>query len=201
MDQPIADILDEELIRPFGLTSMSTVTTEQWGGYGGLGVRPFELAQGYTWVSGQSQEVEYENTTWKVLGGGLQTNVLDLARFGALTLSGAIVSNTARLWTDLTAGGSSWDSSESPITSTGLGWRVSDRGPELSPGVDRAAADHGGDAPGAGTLIRIYRDGDLVIAIMGNQQESSILLKTDGTPAGHPVESLATRLAGAVFRP
>ena len=199
--KPIADILDEELIRPFGLTSMRTATTEKWGGHGGLGVRPYDLAQGYRWRNGQNQAVDYENSTWKVLGGGLQTNVVDLARFGSLTLSGAIVADTSRLWRDLTVGGASWTASVSSITPTGLGWRVSARPPTNPLGVSRAAADHGGDARGAGTLIRIYRDGDLAIAIMANQQLSATAVDSDGDPVGHPVESLATRMAAAVFQP
>lgn len=199
--KPVADILDDELIRPYGLASMRTVTSENGAGYGGLGVRPYDLAQGYRLTNGQSQAVDYENSTWKILGGGLQTDAVDLARFGALTLNGAIVADTARLWRDLTVGGSSWVDSISSIRPTGLGWVVSSQRPDNARGFSRAAAEHGGDGRGAGTLIRIYRDGDLVIAIMANQQLSSTRTDADGDPLGHPVESLATRMAGAVFRP
>jgi hypothetical protein len=68
--------------------------------------------------------------------------------------------------------------------------------------TNRAIAEHGGDAPGAGSLIRLYRDGDLVIAILTNQQPSSTLTNpTTGAPRGHPVEQLATSIASAIFPP
>ncbi len=202
--KPIADIIANELTEPFGLTSMRTVTSEKWGGYGGLGVPPFDLAQGYVWNGTASVTRDYENTTWKVLGGGLQTNALDLARFGMLTLHGAIVSDTTRLWTDLTVGASSWNRSVSRLRPTGLGWAVSPLTPAMlvsGTRQNRAGAEHGGDGRGAGTLIRLYRDGDLVIAILTNQQRSSTLVNAAGNPTGHPIESLATAIATRIFSP
>jgi CubicO group peptidase (beta-lactamase class C family) len=202
--KPIADIIADELTEPFSLPSMRLVTTEDWGGFGGLGVAPHDLAQGYAWSQTQtaSLPVDYENTTWKVLGGGLQTDAKDLARFGTLTLNGTIVADTTRLWTPLTAGATAWNSAVNSLTATGLGWVVTARAPAIRVGTtmrNRNSAEHGGDGIGTGTLLRMYRDGGLVIAIMANQQESSTLLAADGTPAGHPVEGLATNIARAIF--
>jgi len=202
--KPIADIIADELTKPFALSSMRTVTTEKWGGYGGLGVRPYHLAQGYVWNGTSSIPQDYENSTWKVLGGGLQTDALDLARFGALTLSGTIVADTARLWTPLTAGGTAWNPAVSAMQPTGLGWAVAQVPPAMVAGdasTNRMIAEHGGDARGAGSLIRLYRDGDLVIAILTNQQQSSSLTNAAGNPTGHPVERLATSIATAIFSP
>jgi len=204
MGEPIADILVNELTKPLSLMSMQTVTTAKWGGYGGLGVKPHDLAQGYVWNGTNSVPRDYENSTWKVLGGGLQTNALDLARFGALTLSGSIVADTARLWTPLTSGAMAWNRAVSPLSPTGLAWEVGAQQPSrLVRGAitPRQAAEHGGAARGARSVIRLYRDGGLVIAILTNQRESATLTNSNGNPRPHPVGGLATRIATAIFSP
>jgi CubicO group peptidase (beta-lactamase class C family) len=204
MGEPIADVIANQLTKPFSLMSMRTVTTQKWGGYGGLGVKPHHLAQGYVWNGTSSVPQDYENSTWKVLGGGLQTNALDLARFGALALGGSIVADTARLWTPLTNGATAWNRAVSPLIPTGLAWEVGARPPSrLVRGAitNRQAAEHGGAARGARSFIRLYRDGELVIAILSNQLMSATLTDSNGKPRPHPVGGLATMIATAIFSP
>lgn len=214
MGEPIADILANELTNPFQLYSMRTVMTEDFGGYGGLGVKPYDLTQGYkrdpnNWR--RNVETDFENTTWKVLGGGLQTNALDLARFGWLTLNGTIVSTTTRddeLWRVRTNGVTNWFDLSSEPTPTALAWVIARRPPWLVDAsgqplrnaqgqlIGRFAAEHRGNALTATSYLRIYRDEELTIAILDNQREDlSTQPPANGDPADHPVSDLADQIA------
>jgi CubicO group peptidase (beta-lactamase class C family) len=201
--KPVADILRDELTSPFGLTSMGPMVSGRWGGFGALGVRPYDLARAYrrhptkpAW----REAVNYENGTWKFFGGGLQTNARDLARFGWLTLDGQIVSASTRdtrLWSRLTNGTVRWTNGNPP-TPTALAWVVRGRGPRVttsSGSRNRRVAEHGGTARGAKSTLRLYRDEGLTIAILSNQRDDlSSAAGTDHTP-----ETLATRIARQVF--
>jgi hypothetical protein len=56
----------------------------------------------------------------------------------------------------------------------------------------RRVADHDGSWTGARALVRIYRDDDLVIAVMSN--------RTNHTQGGD-ISGLATRIGNAVLAP
>ena len=185
------DLVETELAQPYGLKTLEPDGRLVLHSSGLAGVVPYEKAQGYerTWINvggtntpaGPRREVDYANTTWKLLGGGLRISTLDLARFGWLTSVG----DTTRLWTPLTTN-SRWNPPPAPPTpppppTTALGWVVDSRNPVNSSGNRRAAAEHGGVADRGGrTLVRIYRDvsngtappvatTSLTIAIMTNQ--------------------------------
>lgn len=203
--KPIGDIIDDELVTPFGLSSLGLVRTRIWTTQGGGGVRPYHLAQAYRRVDTLTNwrrriAVPYENSTWKVLGGGLMTNALDLARFGWLTLDGQIVSPTTRdtrLWRMLTNGTVQWSNPNQRPPETGLGWELLGKGPRVvtaSGSRNRLVAQHQGNARGATTTLRIYRSEGLTIAILSNQQE-----RLDVYKGPHPVDGLATSVATAVF--
>lgn len=200
--QPIADVIADELTRPFGLTSMRPVTSGRFGGFGGLGVRPYHLARGYSWSSANgSQPANYENTTWKVLGGGLQTNALDLARFGQLTRENTIA-DTTRLWTPLASNATTpwWDTTQTgTVPTVGLAWVLG------TANGGRRIAQHGGVTTGGWgggrSHLRVYRDDRIVIAILTNQRETKATIPSMNLNPGdaHPVWSLSTAIAGAVF--
>jgi len=123
-----------------------------------------------------NDEMGYTNNSWKVLGGGIETHPVDLARFGWKVLNGDIVSaNTRdnRLWAPVI-----------PARSYGLGWDLS------TDGNRRRTAEHGGSWAGAAAFLRAYRDDGLVIAIMSN--------RTDHTVDGLGV--LANKLGNEVLR-
>lgn len=202
-NKPIADVVMDELIRPFDLFRMTMVSSADYGGFGGLGVPPYDLAQGYSLGSppARSRPRDYENTTWKVLGGGLQTDALTLARFGWLTYSDAIA-DTARLWTPLTDSTTiQWDTtSTTPVPSVGLAWNLAQVRPGRTVGGSmqlRNTAEHGGTSTsgwgGARSYLRIYRDDGLVIAILTNQRETA----TGGSR--HPIWGLATTIGSLIF--
>lgn len=199
----ISGIIEDEIAGPFSLQTMRPLVTAKWGGFGGIGVPRYDMAQGYRWnppTSGTPRALDYENTTWKVLGGGIQSDALDLARFGWLTLNGDIVSpNTRdnRLWNPLTGGATSWNSTVSGMVPTALGWIVRGRLPRDASGALRRAAEHDGTARGARSLLRIYRDDGLVIAVLTNQRESPLGPSNRGF--NHPIASLVNTIATEVF--
>ena len=205
LQKDIARIVTDELTRPFALPSMRTVAPlVSFGSIGGSWVPRYDLAQGYHFVGGGSQTRTYEDSSWKVLGGGLQTDAIDLARFGWLTLSGSVVSATVRdnrLWFSLTDSATVWPSGGSVQPPVGLAWVL--RNVCTSPPTNvgnlmcliptRRVAEHGGIARGARSQLAIYRDDGLVIAILTNQRNSPLTLS-------HPIQGLADQLARIVFR-
>lgn len=104
-----------------------------------------------------NQPSTHANKSWKVFAGGLEISAVDLSRFGWKLLNGEIVRPAARdniLWTMVDSGSSS---------RRGIGWVVKSV-------RNRRVAEHGGSFFGARSLIRIYRDDKVVIAIMSNKQ-------------------------------
>lgn len=197
---PIDEIIADQLTRPFDLPSMRTVTSGTFGGFGSLGVRPYHLARGYSWTAANgSRPANYENTSWKVLGGGLQTNARDLARFGRLTSEGAIASTT-RLWTPITDGSTvNWDPTDTnAVPTVGLAWVLG------TANGGRRIAQHGGVSAsgfgGARSHLRIYRDDGIVIAILTNQRETQANIPPNIQPGdSQPIRGLSTSIAGVVF--
>lgn len=181
----IATLIDEELARPFELPSMRAMFTAD--GARGLPAnyhraKPYRLNDGSQSPNPQtnpSEPATYENSSWKVLGGGIESNAVDLARFGWKLLNGEIVSDTVRdgrLWTSLTGSASSWvdqstrpPSTPSTLPSGGVGmaWNL---GGTAGSGNGRSVR-HGGSATGAGSYLKIWRDEDLVIAMLSNRRD------------------------------
>ena len=215
LDGTIYDIVSDELTVPFQLWSLKPMAWESFGTgpYAGQGTWPYELAQGYWWVrpttpgaAGTSDPRDYENMAWKVLGGGLESSALDLARFGALTRNGTLVSTTTRdtrLWTPVSPSATTEWSDGSNAPSVGLAWVLRTRT------GGRNVAEHSGDTSGGlgggAPTLRIYRDpvdAGLVIAVMNNQQNSSSVLNNATPPVlggGQPVETLANWIANVIF--
>lgn len=213
MREDIQQIVAEELQLPYQLPTLMTMGSFPVAGPSGP-VPFYDLAQGYRYnqATGVSDPVDYEDSSWKVLGGGLQISAIDLARFGWLTLNGDIVgplTRDNRLWNPLTGGAVDWTPpGATPATTLAdtfaLAWLIERRNPgQLVSGtmVPRRVAEHGGTARGARSILRIYRDDGLIIAILTNQRNGALTPNTS-----HPVESmsggttdLATRVATAVF--
>ena len=127
--------------------------------------RTAQNATFYWWTRGQKKEMvidtlynaRFEDTSIKLSAGGLAATAPDLARFGAAVLGGRLVRRATRelMWTEqLTTGGDS--------TGWALGW---------SPGRDagrRTIGLNGGQA-GVSAHLRVFRDDDLVIAVIANR--------------------------------
>ncbi|MEM9217985.1 MAG: serine hydrolase [Cyanobacteria bacterium P01_F01_bin.150] len=161
--KPVDRLTDDEIIKPYGLDSMNVMysSKELPGNY--------DRAKRY---SGNTRLSGWPDTSWKVWGGGLESNPVDLARFGWKVLDGQIVSPSVRdnrLWKKV-----------SPSTSYGVAW--------LLDNIDnRRTAEHGGQQTGARSYLRVYRDDGLVIAVLSNQ-------------SNHPIDSLVTALGNIVLR-
>ena len=208
----IARIVDDEIARPLSLASLRTAAPQvQVGGPYGSFVDRYDLAQGYRINNaGQVVQVAYDDTSWKVLGGGLQTHPLDLARFGWHALNGDIVSAATRdgvLWAPRTAP-ASWGlprGRTEPNPTVGLAWElrtIPATSATTLPGVSpttplpqRRIAEHGGSWAGSGTYLQVYRDAGIVIAIMSNSRDSPVTSNNR-----HPIGTLADQLGAIVLR-
>jgi CubicO group peptidase (beta-lactamase class C family) len=149
---PLDDLLERELAVPFGLTSMRAQFAQA--------ALPANYERALPYDSSGTETI-YTNSSWKVLGGGIEVNTLDLARFGWMVLDAEIVdepTRETRLWAPVctTSGGGA--------CMNGIAWVL---GTDV-PG--RRFADHGGSWSGAASHLRVYRDDGLVIAVMSNQR-------------------------------
>jgi CubicO group peptidase (beta-lactamase class C family) len=197
LGEDIEKILTDELFQPFQLRSMKLADGPVVSGPSGP-VDPFDRAAGYVYdtLLVAPREVSYEDTTWKVLGGGLEVDALDLARFGLLTLNGSIVSFTTRdntLWRSRTGSAVNYSNGR-PAIQVGLGWNLRN---VTAGGANRRVAEHGGSGRGARPQLQVYRDDGIVIAIMTNQNEAQAPATND--IGAHPVQSFADVVANVVF--
>jgi CubicO group peptidase (beta-lactamase class C family) len=102
----------------------------------------------------------YENSSWKVYGGGIECNAVDMAWFGWKLLNGQIVKAAARdniLFKRV-----------NPNQGTGIAWEI---GTDAS---GRRIADKNGAWNGARANLRIYRDNGLIIAVMSNRNNHTV---------------------------
>jgi CubicO group peptidase (beta-lactamase class C family) len=163
----IADLVKSEITVPYGLTSMRPQweTIDSHGIQVGVMRDDYERAKHY---DDDNDEDDYDDTSWKVLGGGIETNPVDLARFGWLVLSGQVVSPAVRdnrLFAPVSPGCGPDDTGG--LCSYGVAWNRGYHGA-------RRIVEHGGSQTGARSHLRLYRDDDLVIALMSNRTEHDI---------------------------
>ncbi|MFA0961061.1 serine hydrolase [Roseivirga sp. BDSF3-8] len=160
-NRDIARLIEEEIGEQYGLNSIKVQFRNR-------SLRSeYERAAPYT--DGGS-ETSYSDNSWKVLGGGIEADPVDLAWFGEKVRNGTIVDTLTRdnrLWT------------RQPNSRNGLAWEVNTLG-------GRRVAEHGGSFSGARAHLRVYRDDELVIAILSNQR-------------GHNPADLATSIGNALL--
>lgn len=168
----VQDLVATEIAQPFGLGSLRA----QWAD--GFLTDNYERATPY---DSMNNETSYEDSSWKVFGGGLELNVVDLARFGQLVLSAQIVSPTVRdtrLFSPVAPGCAG---STAGICKNGVAW-------ELGTSSGRSIVEHDGSWTGARSLVRIYPNDNLVVAVMSN--------RTD-----HDPKALGTSIGDIVLAP
>ena len=92
----------------------------------------------------------WKNNSWKVLGGGLESSVVDLARFGSAILKNRVVRPTTRteMWTK-------------KASNYGWTWRINNK---------EKSARHNGSYIGRRSYLKIYFKRNLVVAIMSNRR-------------------------------
>lgn len=146
--RPVAQLVEEEIADTYQLPSVKVMYREK------------ELRPNPNRVSiynNTGKELEYEENSWKVFGGGIEANAIDIARFTHLINIGRIVdadTRENRLWKQLAP------ESESPY---GISWRLGE--------MDEVSiAEHSGSARGSRTHVRLYRDAQdpLIICVLTN---------------------------------
>nr|VFK77788.1 MAG: CubicO group peptidase, beta-lactamase class C family [Candidatus Kentron sp. SD] len=148
-------LLQEELLAPHGLSGIrikyaSPVLTPDHDR-----ATPYDK---------DNRKLDFEDDSWRALGGGMEAHALDLARFGWKLLDGEILSEDVRdnrLWRRV-------EISNTNSPGYALGWGVT------TDAHGRRIAEHPGMATGGRALLHIYRDHGLVIAILANRKEHPV---------------------------
>ncbi len=184
----INTLLSDELFKPYGLASTRVMYSDSTLPANSLRATPY-VPRDTIGTNGQpgfdpphpvsnpNVETTYSNSSWKVLGGGIESNTLDVARFGWKVLNAEVVTADVRdnrLWTRVNAS-----------FTHGLGWAVG-TAPD-----GRRIAEWNGTWPGSRTWLRAYRDEGLVIAIMSNRTQHMF----------QDLNTLASNLAAIVLPP
>lgn len=168
----IGQLFRDEITTPYGLSSLRPEDLS-WN-------NP-ERARIYSWDGSENDELAFDNVSWKVLGGGLESSVYDLTRFGMRLVDEGIVSQTGMdtLFTRPDA-----------LRNYGLGWATGTESGELR-------VNHNGSWTGASSFIQLYPDQDIVIVVLGNARGLDVT--TLGMTIGTLVldETLAVAAAGA----
>jgi len=106
------------------------------------------------YAGADNDEIAYDETSWKTLGGGLESNVRDIASFGDHLMAGDIVSQNSldHMWVDL-----GWDYA--------YGWSI------LSDHNGHRRVGKSGGGPGVDSYLLMYPDDEVTIAVLINREE------------------------------
>jgi len=154
---PAAALVRNEITTPFGLNTL----------------RPEDRTTGTvrrtTLYSNTNAEVTPDEISWKVLGGGLESSVEDLARFGDLLIRDQIVSQARQnqMWVN-----TGWNYA--------YGWNIATVGGRL-----RVVKD--GSQRGANSYLLMYPNDGIVVAVMSNRQAG-------GHSAGAVAQAIGTMI-------
>lgn len=170
--QRFSELLEQELSVPWELDSLRAQFAEETLPENDDRAVPYD---------DDGEPTTYQNSSWKVMGGGIEVDAMDMARFGWLTLRARIVSPSVRdnrLWASVAPGCTSpWEEAR---CRNGIGWRLGSHMGEMTP-------VHGGSWRGARSELRVYPQQQLVIAVMANYRGP----ETNRVPADDLVRDLA----------
>lgn len=140
--QTISDIIQSQLQVPYNLNSLRPED------------RSIRNQNRATLYNLNNNEVTADDLSWKVLGGGLESSVYDLARFGNRLINGTLLNDAEQdlLWTP-----------PDGLSNYALGWST---GTEAGTQV---VAKNGAQR-GAKSYIRMYPDEEIVIVVMTNRR-------------------------------
>lgn len=166
-------LLEDELFKPYHLGSLRVLYADP--------AIPYDYDRSVLYNNGNPWT--RSDNSYKVIGGGMESSAVDLARFGWKVLAGEIVDETSRdtrMWSPVAGGTCNWGNGG--VCRYGVGWDLAMRN-------GRRSAEHEGSWTGARSLLRVYPDDGLVIAIIQNTRTTN--LQT----------SLANTLANTVLNP
>lgn len=144
-DRTVPQLVKEELADEFGLPSMRVLYTTP------------SLPDNYErseWFSG-GNPVSRSNNSWKAFGGGIESNPVDLAKFGWNVADARLTSASFRDNNLLT---------RQPQSVYGYAWFVSSQN-------SRRRASHSGSWTGSRGQLSIWPDDSLSIALLSNQND------------------------------
>ena len=162
--RPIDRLVEEEIAGRYGLHSLRAMYREKTLRSDYERVRPY---------SSSGREINYSDNSWKVLGGGLESNMRDLALFARRVKAGQIVDQETReyIWTRYApTSGSTY----------GIGWDVNVAGNYV---------DHGGDGTGTQTYLRVYH---------GHPTRQYTIALAYTAKNGAPLPGIADRMVGVM---
>lgn len=128
----------------------------------------------------------YPNISWKILGGGLESNVVDLVLYGDAVRRGSILN--ARVRDTLL-----WNEGQAVVTGSGVANRLYGLGWYLGTDKTRRIAQHGGSLSGVYSHLRVYRDDGLTIGILTNRRTGS------SSGGNHPLSSLVGTIGDIIL--
>lgn len=187
----INQLLANELFEPYGLSSMRVQYATNSLPANRLRATPYTTQDSVDTsvspfgdppnaVTNPNVESSYSDSSWKVLGGGIESNTYDLARFGWKVLNAEILSANARdnrLWTRV-----------NPAFTHGLSWSIT------TDNSGRNVAEWNGTWTGSRTFLRAYQNDGLTIAVMTNRT-------THRSDLGADVSNLTNSLGNIVLAP
>ncbi len=147
--KPFARQLDERVARPLGMTTLAPDLP--W-------VKEPDRVQGYVKKDGKLVIAEDEDVSWKLGGGGLHSDIEDMARFAAGLMSGRLVGKKAEalMWTDQAT-------PDGKPTGMGLGFELSGAGKDLK-------VYHGGSQAHTRTRMAFYPATGRGVVVMTNSE-------------------------------
>lgn len=150
----IANIVEDELASPFGLSTLQVEDRDDGD------------ANRSTLYDEDNDEVGADNISWKVLGGGLESSPYDLVRFGMKMLNGSVIDDDSL---------NELQQVPAPTNCTDPNW-----GSHNNYALGLQAGTHkgtpvmwkGGNQRGANTNMRLYPEKDIVIVVLANRNEN-----------------------------
>lgn len=167
--ETITDLVEEQISAPFGLT---TVQTEN---------RTDGDDNRSAVYNSANADVAADNTSWKILGGGLESSAYDLLRFGMKTLDGTIIN--ADTLTEMQL-------APNPTNCNDPNWgNMGNYALGLQVGTQKGTTVlwKGGNQLGSNTHIRLYPDENMVIVVLANRNEN------------HSTQTLATQIGDLIL--
>jgi CubicO group peptidase (beta-lactamase class C family) len=134
----------------------------------------FRLPRDHTLVAGELYNAPLHDTSSKIPGGGLLSTAPDLVRFACAVNTGKLLPEqlVEEMWTEQ-------KTTSGKTTGYGLGWGVGNQ-------FDRRRVSHTGGQSGTSTVLTLFPDSGVSVAIMCNQQDT-------------PLTALASDIAGELF--
>jgi CubicO group peptidase (beta-lactamase class C family) len=161
----IFDIVEDELTVPYGLSSLGQEFRDEYKAHR---VKIYENGdKDSEEPPADKVETDRNDITWKTLGGGLESSVWDLLRFGMKLNNEEIISAESidTMWTDPTPGSTDNDKANGNYY---YGWNVGQY--DSNDGNSYTKASKAGGALGASTYLRVVPEKGITMVVLTNRR-------------------------------